>query len=326
MGGPRVVFGMAAYNRPDTLAQVLESLLGQTCQDFAIVIVDDHPMPEIAAIVETYASRDPRITYEPNPVRLGMIGNWRKAFERSRAIHPESEYFAWVSDHDFWHPRWLEVLVDVLDRDPEVVLAYPQIVRIFPRYRKLITRLFDTREMARPLARLRATTSGMITAGNCVYGLFRASAMAQVGVFSTVLMPDRLLLLQLALLGRFGQVPDYLWYREVSGSFSPRRQRQMLFADRVPLYAYVPAHLQHCGVLAWHFGVQARGRPGIGRLRGLGYAAAQLFYSTRREIVRDDSRWREALRRTAFGRRLLPGGRPARAQRHRARVEATGPR
>lgn len=324
MDRPRVVFGMPAYNRPDTLAQVLESLLGQTYQDFAIVIVDDHPHPDVKAIVDTYAAADSRISYDANPVRLGMIGNWRRAFDRSRELYPHSEYFAWVSDHDFWHPRWLEVLAGELDRDPGVVLAYPQIVRIFPRYRKLITRVFDTADLAHPLARIEAATSGLITAGNCIYGLFRASAVAQVGGFPHVLMPDRLLLLQLALLGRFKQVPDYLWYREVSGSFSYTRQRQMLFVDQVPLYTYLPAHLQHFGVLVWRFGVLGRGRPTIGRLKGMAGAVAQLYYSTKREIVRDDSRWRDALRRTAIGRRLLPGGRVARAQRHRARIAATG--
>lgn len=323
MGGPRVVFGMAAYNRPDTLAQVLESLLAQTYEDFAIVIVDDRPHPDVTAIVEAYARRDPRITYEPNPVRLGMIGNWRKAFERSRAMYPQSEYFAWASDHDVWHPRWLEVLVAVLDEHPQVVLAHPQIVRVFPKYRKLITRVYDTLGMTSPLARIRAVTSGAITAGNCIYGLFRASALARVGVFSAVLMPDRLALLQLALLGQFRQVPEYLWYREVSASFSYRRQRQMLFADRVPLRTYVPAPLQHCGVLVWHFVVQARGRPAVGRMKGLICAAAQLWYATGRELVRDDSQWREALRRTALGRRLLPGGRAVRDLRRRTSVAST---
>jgi len=326
MGGPRVVFGMAAYHRPDTLAQVLESLLAQTYDDFAIVIVDDRPHPDVKAIVDRYASANPQITYEANPVRLGMVGNWRKAFERCCELYPDSEYFAWVSDHDFWHPRWLEVLVDQLDRHPQTVLAYPQIVRIFPKYRKLITRVFDTLEMSRPVERLQATTTGMITAGNCIYGLFRASAVAQVGGFPAVLMPDRLVLLQLALLGQFRQVPEYLWYRTVTGSFSYRRQREMLFADRVPLHTYVPVHLQHFGVLIWRFVVLARGRPAFGRVKGLGYAVAQLWYSTRRELVRDDSRWRDALRQTALGRRLFPGGRLARALRHRAGEAATDSR
>lgn len=322
MSGPRVVFGMAAYHRPDTLAEVIESLLGQTFRDLAIVIVDDRPGAETAAIVERYARHDPRITYEPNPVRLGMVGNWRKAFERSRALHPGSEYFAWASDHDRWHPRWVEVLVGALDEHPDVVLACPQIVRVFPRYRKLITRPFDTLGVRSPLARVRIASSGMITAGNAIYGLFRASALERAGVFHAVLRPDRLTLLQLALLGQFKQVPDYLWYREVAAAFSHRRQRQMLFTGRAPLYTYIPVQLQHFSVLAWRFGVRGCGQPAVGRLEAWGYALAQLWFATTREIVRDDSRWREALRRTPLGRRLLPGGRLARARRQRAGTTA----
>lgn len=309
---------MAAYDRPSTLAQVIESLLSQTCQDFAVVIVDDKPGPEVQRIVAKYMQLDPRITYEANPVRLGMIGNWRKAFERGRELYPQSEYFAWVSDHDFWHPRWLEVLVGALDQHPQVVLAYPQLQRIFPKYRKTITRTFDTFGMTSPIARLQGATSGMITAGNCVYGLMRSSAMVRAGVFLPVLMPDRLLMLQLALFGQFMHVPEILWYREVAGAFSYARQRNMLFADGVPLYTYLPAHLQHFAVLLWHLGVRGRGRPAFGRVTGVGYAFAQLWYATKRELLRDDSRWRESLRTTAIGRWLLAGGRVARAQQRRA--------
>ena len=329
-GGPRVVFGMAAYNRPDTLAQVLESLLSQTCGDFAIVIADDRPGPEVEAVIETYRRLDARIVYRPNPTRLGMVGNWRMAFERGREHFPGSEYFAWVSDHDFWHPRWLEVLLGVLDAHPEVVLAYPQLQRIFPKFRKTITRTFDTFGITSPVARLRGATSGMVTAGNCVYGLFRSSALAQVGVFPAVLMPDRLLMLQLALLGQFRQVQEILWYREVAGSFSYSRQRQMLFVGGAPLYTYVPVHLQHFGVLFWQFAVCGRARPAAGRLPSAAYAIAQLWYSTKREIVRDDSRWRESLRRTTWGKRLFPGGRAVRDRRGRvtsaaaSRAEMTG--
>ncbi len=50
---PRVVLGMPAYNRPDTLPRTLESLLTQTCTDFALVIVEDDPAASTAAIVAT---------------------------------------------------------------------------------------------------------------------------------------------------------------------------------------------------------------------------------------------------------------------------------
>jgi glycosyltransferase involved in cell wall biosynthesis len=107
---------MPAYNRPDTLARTLESLLSQTFHDFALVVVDDAPSPEVSAIVEIYAAVHTDTIYEANHVRLGMIANWRRAFERARTHYPGAEYFAWVSDHDTifgiragsrcWSGRW----------------------------------------------------------------------------------------------------------------------------------------------------------------------------------------------------------------------------
>lgn len=293
-GGVRAVFGMPAYHRPDALARVFESLLSQTRPDFAIVIVDDKPTPEVRAIVDTYAALNSRIHYEANPVRLGMIGNWRKAFTRARELYPEAEFFAWVSDHDHWHPRWLEVLVDALDARPQAVMAYPQMQRVFPAERRPVERLFSTAGVTSRLARLRAATSQM-TAGNCIYGLFRVRALEQVGVFSGVLMPDREVLLALCALGEFVHVPQVLWYREVAGVFSYSRQRQMFFPDHVPLHTYLPANVQHCGLLFWDFAVRGRGRPAIGRAAGAAYAVMQLLYSIRRETLRDDADWRVAL-------------------------------
>ena len=289
---------MPAYGRPDALARVLECLLSQTFPDFALVIVDDKPMPEVKAIVDTYAATDPRIVYEPNPVRLGMIGNWRKAFDRSRELFPGSEYFAWVSDHDMWHPRWLEVMVDALDTHAGAVMAYSQMQRVFPNERRTVGRLFDTVGLPGPAARLRAATWEM-TAGNCIYGLFRAAALQQAGVFRPVLMPDRQVLLALALLGEFKHVPEVLWYREVAGVFSFSRQRRMFFADRAPLHTYLPANVEHFGVLLWDFAIRGRGRPSIGRLAGAGYALLQIAYSVRRELTRHDAAWRTLLHRPA---------------------------
>ena len=293
---PRVVFGMPAYNRPDRLAQTLESLLAQTRDDLALVIVDDRPTPEVRAIVDTYTALHPRITYEPNPVRLGMVGNWRKAFERSRALYPRSEYFAWVSDHDVWHPRWLEMLASALDEDQRLVLAYPQVYRVYANNdRRRIDDVVETAGMPRREERLVRAAVGM-TAGNAIYGLFRARALEQAGVFRGVLLPDRQLIVELSLLGEFKHVPELLWYREVAGAFSYKRQREMFFPGGAPLHTHLPPIVQHFGVLLWDLGVRGRGRPAFGRLAGLGYAARQLFHTTRRELLRNDSRWRTALR------------------------------
>jgi glycosyltransferase involved in cell wall biosynthesis len=293
---PRVLFGMPAYNRPDALPRTLESLLSQTYTDFALLIVDDRPSPEVRGIVETYMALDSRITYESNPLRLGMIGNWRKAFTRGREIHPGIEYFAWVSDHDVWHPRWLEVLIGELDGHSNVVMAYPQMQRMFPHERRSITRISQTAGMPSRVARMRTAIAEM-TAGNGIYGLFRVATLEQAGVFRAVLMPDRQLLVELSLLGEFRHVSEILWYREVAGDFSIKRQRQMFFPGRPPLHTYLPPPVQHCGVLTWDLAVRGKGRPSIGRLVGAWWAACQLWYSIKREVLHDDAWWRSTFAR-----------------------------
>lgn len=310
--GPRTVFGMPACNRPDALGCTLESLLSQTCRDFALVIVDDWPSPEVAAIIAAYASHHPCFHYEPNPKRLGMIANWRKAFERGRQLYPGARYFAWVSDHDIWHPRWLDVLSRVLDSDPRVVLAYPLMMRVYPGGRRSLTEIIDTGDADDREARLRGAIAGM-TAGNAVYGLFRADVLEWAGVFRPVLLPDRLLLVQLSLRGLIRQVPEILWYREVAGTFSYQRQRRMFFPGRAPLHTYVPPNLQHGGVLLWDLVVRGRGRPAFGRLAGLGYVALHAWLSSRRALLRDDGWWRQVRQRIVPARRRNVGevGSPA---------------
>ena len=282
---PRIVFGMAAYGRADAIAQTLESLLGQTLGDLAIVIVDDRPTPEVRAIVEGYAAADDRVRYEPNPQRLGMIGNWRHAFWRSRELFPQSDYFAWVSDHDVWHPRWAEVLSGVLDTQPHVVMAYPQSMRVYRKYRRRVSANVASITGAVREDRMTAAATAM-TAGNAIYGLFRARALERAGVFRPVLLPDRQLLVELALYGEFIHAPEILWYREVAGAFSYERQRRMFFTGRAPLYTRLPVNVQHAAVLLWDLAVVGRGRPEFGRLAGASYAAKHLWHTTRRAVMR----------------------------------------
>jgi glycosyltransferase involved in cell wall biosynthesis len=284
---------MPAYKRPDTMARTLESLFSQTFRDFALVIVDDGPSPETAAVVERYGREFP-IHYEANAVRLGMIGNWRAVFERSRALYPDTEYFAWVSDHDVWHARWLHELVAVLDASPDVVVAYSAHIRMLPTRSEAVRKSFDTVDMSSRGARIAAAARFML-AGNMIYGLMRARALAAAGVFRPVVTPDRQVLLALSLFGQVRQLPEVLWYREMLREFDIARQREVFFPNGAPLYIYLPSHLQHFGVLLWDFGIRGRGAPAFGRLAGIRYALTQLWWSMVRQLVLPKASWRLAL-------------------------------
>ncbi|MGH7555147.1 MAG: glycosyltransferase, partial [Longimicrobiales bacterium] len=181
------------------------------------------------------------------PERRGMVAAWRSAFEQATARG--ARYFAWASDHDRWHPRWLETLVGTLQQYPDVVLAYPLTQRIDPGGAPLAkpARPFETFGISDRDARWRLfNRSDAVAAGDMVYGLMQVPAMREAGVFREVLCPDRLLLAELTLRGQIRQVPEVLWYRRQFAEGSVERQRSTLFAPGArPPSAVTPPWYMH---------------------------------------------------------------------------------
>lgn len=301
--GPRVVIGVPAYDGVEHLPEALESLLSQRFADLAIVVTDDSTSDEPGQIVARYARRDPRIVYRRNERRLGMAANWRAAFLLARERFPGMEMFAWGSDHDVWHPRWLTELVMALDSHREAVVAYPHGFRIDGDGRVLRAPWsFETKQITSPAHRLVLAAEGM-SAGNMVYGLYRADALARVGVFRSVLAPDRLLLTELALQGQFVQVPDVLWYRRFSTEVSNSRQRMSLFAGRPPLHSSLPWWVVHSAVIAWTTVVRRSAAPAVGPAQGAIIALTHIEVSARRAARRRRQRLTKAVRRRRRRRR-----------------------
>ena len=303
MASPRVIIGVPLYNHEAEFREALESLLSQTFRDFRLVLVDDCSTDGTEAVARAYAALDPRVIYERNDRRLGMIDNWRRAFEVTQARFPDARYFAWASDHDIWHPRWLAALVDVLDRQPEVVLAYPLNRRVGPDGEMTDKRPweFDTSGVTDLTRRFKLTLRYM-SAGNMIYGLCRVEAITRAGVFRRVLVPDRLLLMELALQGEFRQVPEILWFRRWFGRiFSLRRQRRSFFPQGRPLYAYVPWWISHAVTLGWVLTVRGEGPAGLGRARGLLLALRYLWLAGLFHARQQLRGWRyEILERATF--------------------------
>jgi glycosyltransferase involved in cell wall biosynthesis len=252
--GPRAVVGVPIRDHVDHLPQALETLLAQTEREYVVVVVDDSDSDEPGRLVRAVAAGDPRVNYHRNERRLGLVGNWRRAFTLARAAAPGAPYFAWGSDHDVWEPRWLAALCGELDERPTAVLAY-----------SLNDAISESGDSVRPPWRF--ATGGedasarfvhvlrRMVAGDMVYGLFRAAALEACGVLRDVLMPDRLLLAELSLHGEFRQVPELLWHRRLRARAvdSPLKRGPELFPDGRS--SALPWWLDHARVLARAKGV-----------------------------------------------------------------------
>jgi hypothetical protein len=277
---PRVGIGMTLRNRAEYLTQAVDSLLAQSYPHFELVMVDDASTDATEAIARGYEQRDPRVRYVRFPERRGMVAAWRSAFEQATA--QGARYFAWASDHDRWHPRWLETLVGTLQQYPEVVLAYPLTQRIDPAGAPLEkpARRFETFGVRDRDARWRLfNRSDAVAAGDMVYGLAQVAAMCEAGVFREVLCPDRLLLAELTLRGQIRQVPEVLWYRRQFAEGSVERQRSTLFAPGTqPPSSFTPPWYMHARSLWATYGRQPNPalplQPGTARRLIMTYASA----------------------------------------------------
>jgi len=249
---PRVVLGMTLYNNAHHLPHAIESLLAQTYGDFAMLLLDDASSDGTEDVARRYVERDSRLRYVRHDQRQAMIASWREVAEKAAREWPSAEYFAWVSDHDWWHPRWLERLLAELDADNGAVLAYPITRRVSPGGEEIDkgARLFDTAASSDLRARWKHFCHEGVGAGDMVYGLIRIEALSRAGVFRPVLRPDRLLVVELTLQGRIRQVPEVLWFRRQSmGTSVERQQTTLMLPGTEPRWFSWPPWLQHSLIL-----------------------------------------------------------------------------
>jgi hypothetical protein len=301
---PSVVFGVTLYNNARHLPEALDSLLAQTDQDFGLVLVDDASSDATAEVAARYLGTD-RVRYVRHAERRGMVPTWRDAFDEAVAACPSARYFAWASDHDWWHPDWLARVRAALDASPNAVLAYSLTQRVDDARHPLDKppKAFDTTTLSHPADRVLAFAAEPVGAGDMVYGLMRVDALRRAGVFRSVLQPDRLLMVELALAGSFVQVPEPLWFRRQPAEASVDKQRTSLFAGGTPAGLDEPVWLQHSRVLFREY-VSGQAPADVGRagmaLLVLRYQAVYLFRHHMKQgylLHRVDQQWEALVQR-----------------------------
>ncbi len=75
MTSPKVSVCIDSFNYGRFLPEAIESVLGQSFQDFEVIISDDCSTDDSFAIAQRYAERDDRIRAMQNAHNLGMVKN-----------------------------------------------------------------------------------------------------------------------------------------------------------------------------------------------------------------------------------------------------------
>ena len=227
---PRVSIGLAVYNGQRYLAEAVDSVLAQTCADLELIVSDNASTDATESICRARAAGDQRLRYYRNRQNLGAAKNFNRAFALSRG-----EYFKWMAADDVLAPECIARCAERLDGDPAAVLAFPRVAVIdeFDNAAEKRPYRYDRLDLTSPSAGERVRQIILhLPSISIIFGLIRASALRRTPLFRPYVGADYCLLFDLALLGRFAEVPEYLargrWHADSYGAKVGRLKRRGL--------------------------------------------------------------------------------------------------
>lgn len=110
---PKVTVLMSVYNGERYLQQAVESILGQSFEDFEFLVVDDASSDRSSGILNGY--RDPRLRILRNEANAGLAASLNRGID-----HARGRYVARMDDDDVSLPERLERQVSFLDERPAI--------------------------------------------------------------------------------------------------------------------------------------------------------------------------------------------------------------
>ena len=199
---PRLTIGLPVYNGEKYVAESLDALLGQTYTDFELIIADNASTDGTADICQRYAQQDSRVRYLRQPQNVGLAPNHNVVVEQARG-----ELFKWAASDDLYARELIERCVDALDEHPDVVLAHSWSARIDGS--GAVTHVYKyplNTSSAQAPERFRSLLFG--SGGDDDYGVIRTKVLRRTAMKESYHHADRTIIAELALHGRFYQVPD----------------------------------------------------------------------------------------------------------------------
>lgn len=205
---PKLTLAMPVYNGSNYIRDALDSICAQTFTDFELIVCDNASQDDTVKIVEEYATRDDRIRLIRNRQNLGASANYNLGFEQGRG-----EYFKWCAHDDTLSPNFLQQCIDVLEANPDVVLAFGSTKGISPANQiiEVVGEETPSLESNDPVTRFKQAIE---LSGTCfpIFGVFRRVNLARSTLHRPYYGSDRAIIAEAALMGKFRRIEAATFY------------------------------------------------------------------------------------------------------------------
>ncbi|MGH8643652.1 MAG: glycosyltransferase family 2 protein [Gammaproteobacteria bacterium] len=241
---------MPVYNGASYIKEAIDSILSQSFDDLELIISDNASTDETEEICRACTALDRRVRFVRNPRNIGASDNYNAVYRLSTG-----QYFKWASSNDLCAQSFIADCVEILDRHSEVVLCYPK-TKLFSTSVAQAVEYEDELDLTseNPVARFSCVYSRM-RLNNIMNGLVRAEVLSKTPLIKPFFSSDVCLMAELALYGKFYEVPNYLFFRrmdpktatklknhvEVWRHYDPELEDPMLFQNWKLLAEYIAA-------------------------------------------------------------------------------------
>ena len=211
MSEPQITVGMPVYNEAKYISETLDSVLSQTYRNFEVIISDNNSKDGTYEILQEYLKKDRRLKVFRQPKNIGSLKNFKFVLDKA-----QSPYFIWLSGHDIWHPQLLEKLYEGFNSSKD-----ENIILVFPKFQVIGTQISfgyeDTENIDDPIQRY---IFGFNVIYDIMYGLWKTDFLKKLRIVE-IFAPDRFLLLQASLIGKFKKIDEILFFRRDTGGALP---------------------------------------------------------------------------------------------------------
>lgn len=203
---PRILIGMPVYNGGKHIGETIESILGQTFEDFNLLISDNASTDDTEKVCRYYADKDPRIIYYRQADNLGMAPNFNYVFRPGN-----SPYFKWAAHDDILKPEYLSRCIEWLDRDSSLSMVHCPTLRIDNYSNELGTYV----DIGLASDRISERFWRVLWTVNIyeIYGVMRSEYVAKTKLAGSYFGSERNILADMLLQGKIGYLDEALFAR-----------------------------------------------------------------------------------------------------------------
>lgn len=161
-----------AYNRAEYLKDAIDGVIGQTYQDFEIIVVDDESKDNTKEVALAYKKK----------VKYIFQKNKERGAARNNGIaHAKGDYVAFLDSDDFWLPEHLENCLKALEKNKDAAISFSNSY-IFDKKGSIVSKIKSEASYGLPLGKIVSNFSSFgCNASSC---LVKKQIFEKVGCFN----------------------------------------------------------------------------------------------------------------------------------------------